>query len=428
MPTSTDLVTDLPADFEVFGQAVDTSLADLKGGTSGQILSKASATDMDFTWITNDVGDITAVTAGTGITGGGTSGAVTVSFDQANFGGGQFAAGKNALLNADMAINQRQFTSGTSTGAFVFDRWQQNNLDGTCTFSAQTFTTGAAPVAGYEAINYARAVTTGQTAANALAIFTQKLEDVRSFAGQTVTVSFWAQAGTGTPSIAIELDQQFGSGGSTRVATFVTKTAITTSWARYSATVTLPSISGKTIGTNSFLTLGMWVSAGTDFNARTSSLGIQSNTFNIWGVQLEAGSTATPFQTATGTKQGELAACQRYYWRSPFESTYAVIGTGSAYSTANARIFIPLLTQMRTQPSTLDYGGTTPFSLYDGTTVVGGFAGTTLTLENGFLSSSKGAVVTMATGGTSLTAFRPYFLVLNSAGNSSQYIGFGAEL
>jgi hypothetical protein len=54
MPTSTDLVTDLPADFEVFGQAVDTSLADLKGGTTGQVLSKASNTDMDFTWTAID--------------------------------------------------------------------------------------------------------------------------------------------------------------------------------------------------------------------------------------------------------------------------------------------------------------------------------------------------------------------------------------
>jgi hypothetical protein len=54
MPTSTDLVTDLPADFEVFGQAVDTSLADLKGGTTGQVLSKASNTNMDFTWVTSD--------------------------------------------------------------------------------------------------------------------------------------------------------------------------------------------------------------------------------------------------------------------------------------------------------------------------------------------------------------------------------------
>lgn len=79
MPTSTDLVTDLPADFNVFGQAVDTSMAQLKGGTTGQILSKTSATDMAFTWITNDVGDITAVTAGTGISGGGTTGAVTIT-------------------------------------------------------------------------------------------------------------------------------------------------------------------------------------------------------------------------------------------------------------------------------------------------------------------------------------------------------------
>jgi hypothetical protein len=54
MPTSTDLVTDLPADFEVFGQAVDTALADLKGGTTGQVLAKASGTNMDFTWIEQD--------------------------------------------------------------------------------------------------------------------------------------------------------------------------------------------------------------------------------------------------------------------------------------------------------------------------------------------------------------------------------------
>jgi hypothetical protein len=78
MPTNTDLVTDLPADFEVFGQAVATSMADLLGGTSGQILAKNSNTDMDFVWIANDQGDITGITATSPLTGGGTSGAITV--------------------------------------------------------------------------------------------------------------------------------------------------------------------------------------------------------------------------------------------------------------------------------------------------------------------------------------------------------------
>ena len=83
MPTAVDLVTDLPADFEVFGQAVATSLADLLGGTTGQILAKNSATDMDFVWIANDQGDITGITATTPLTGGGTSGAVTVGIQDA---------------------------------------------------------------------------------------------------------------------------------------------------------------------------------------------------------------------------------------------------------------------------------------------------------------------------------------------------------
>jgi hypothetical protein len=77
-PDDTDLVKDGAAAMRTLGNSIDTSFVDLKGGTSGQILAKASNTDLDYTWITNDIGDITGVTASSPLTGGGTSGAITV--------------------------------------------------------------------------------------------------------------------------------------------------------------------------------------------------------------------------------------------------------------------------------------------------------------------------------------------------------------
>lgn len=82
-PNDTDLVKDGASAIRSLGQAIDTTFAELKGGTSGQMLTKASNTDNDYAWVTPEIGDITSVVAGIGLTGGGTSGAVTVSIDTA---------------------------------------------------------------------------------------------------------------------------------------------------------------------------------------------------------------------------------------------------------------------------------------------------------------------------------------------------------
>jgi hypothetical protein len=241
------------------------------------------------------------------------------SVDASLWNSGYGQAGKNKIINGDFLINQRQFTSNTTNGAYGFDRFFQATSGGTHTCTPQTFTPGTAPVAGYEGKTFLQSVTASQTLSSGFAGISQKIESSRTFAGQTVVVSFWAKANTGTPKVGVSIQQAFGTGGSpsasTRTAASTTAT-LSTSWARYSMTVAVPSVSGVTFGTTNdgSCNIQFWQSLGSDYTTGfPSGIGLQNFTLSLWGVQVEYGTYATPFQTASGSIAGELALAQRYY-------------------------------------------------------------------------------------------------------------------
>jgi hypothetical protein len=314
------------------------------------------------------------------------------------------AAGVNKFINADYGVWQRgtSFNLTSSAWTFTADRFQSFCAfsAGTATASRQTFTPATAPVAGYEGTYYSR-ITCGSTTSTWG--FRQNIEDVRTLAGQTVTLSFWIKASAANATTSIEIAQVFGSGGSGTVTTTLTGPSITTSWQRFSVTFTMPSVSGKTIGTSSYVSI-------TPYSATSIASSLVVDT---WGWQLEAGSTATVFQTATGTIQGELAACQRYYYR----ATGGCSGQAIAGSTTAFEGIIPLKVPMRVNPTVLDTSGT---RLTDGITTANT---STLTLNAGNTSTESAYLTgTVASG---LAQYRTYFFNVSS---SSGYYGFSAEL
>ena len=264
-----------------------------------------------------------------------------------------YPAGRNKIINGDFSVNQRAFTSTVS--AHGFDRWAIATSGATATYSAQTFTLGTAPVAGYEGKNFARLAT---TVGNDLCRLEQKIESVRTFAGETVIVSFWAK-GTNPATagnLAITLNQFFGTGGSPSSQNLLTQQTyvLTANWTRYSFTFAVPSIAGKTLGTNNDDHLALWIGQGTSVSA-------DAWTLDLWGVQVEAastGSTASPFQTASGSIAGELALCQRYYYRISPAASGRNFGLGQAFLSTNAIGIIPYPVTMRISPTALEQSGT----------------------------------------------------------------------
>jgi hypothetical protein len=189
------------------------------------------------------------------------------------------------------------------------DRFQMILTNSTATHSRQAFAPGelTAPSFG-NPVFFLRSVVTSAGNAGSRAFFLQRVEDGRTLAGQQVTVSFYAKAATGTPKMAVELRQNVGLGGVNPTNIPFGAVTISTSWARYSLTGTLPSLSTSTLGPDSNLLVNIWVDSGSDNAVLASNIGNQSNTFDIWGVQLEAGPVATPFKPAGGSKSLDTVA------------------------------------------------------------------------------------------------------------------------
>ena len=334
------------------------------------------------------------------------------STDQQNSGGpvSPYVAGKNKIINGDFGIWQRgtSFTLTTATATYCADRFLATAYGtGTAaTLTQQTFTPGTAPVSGYEGSYFPR-ITNFSTGTIAYE-FRQRIEDVRTFAGQTATFSFWSKASVAQSGLTVRFTQNFGSGGSTAVSTDASSTlSITTGWVRNSFTVAIPSISGKTVGTSSYLEVLFFLGSG----------GTASSTIDTWGWQVEAGSVATPFTTATGTFSGELAACQRYYYQTSNAGT-VWLANGWASGTTNFDGYFQFPTTMRTAASVTATSGASYFYI-----AVGSTSFTTTTPTGFFNPSVQGFYLRFA--GSGLTTGQGG---ISQAQSSSAVIMASAEL
>ena len=306
----------------------------------------------------------------------------------ANLNGGPLAGLRNRIINGDFDLWQRGVGPFTLNNYGV-DRWIHARLGTTQSVSRQSFTLGQTAVPN-EPTYFCRTAVTSVTGASNYAILIQHIEDVRSFAGQQVTLSFWAKADA-TKSISVELSQSFGTGGSpsaTVDAIGVTKVSIGTSWQKITVTTTLPSISGKTLGTdgNHWLSAGIWFDAGSNYNSRTATLGHQSGTFDIAQVQLEPGPVATPFEHRSQSQ--ELALCQRYFRTVTF--------AGGGYSGVDVGYFsIEGMEDMITRP-TFTPSANYAFQWYNGT--AGSWTATTTGIVFSLPTLVGGERLLLATG------------------------------
>jgi hypothetical protein len=407
VPTSTDLVKDGATAIEALGDSIDASLLDLKGGTTGQVLSKNTNTDMDFTWVTTDdanaiqnsivdaKGDLIAATANDtpARLAVGNNGETLIA-DSSTSTGLRWqgsAIGKNAAINGACEIAQRGTAAVTLTAAsflYPVDRFFVGRSSGTTGATAQQFT--STTLDGFQyGVRVQR--TAANTATNDLYIG-QSFETANSIplANKAVVVSFYARAGANYSPTSSALNVRFYTGtgtdqsglGSafTGSATPISQTAtLTTSWQRFQYTATLSSTTTQM----QFLA----------FCTPTGTAGAADN-FDITGLQVELGATATPFARNSGNIQGELVACQRY-------CQVANNQFGQMYSTTSARIIWPVQVQMRVTPTVTYPTGT--FTNFIEQVGIGNLTPTAFSAT----STDNNFIYTNATGMTAGTTFNP---------------------
>jgi hypothetical protein len=321
----------------------------------------------------------------------------------------------NAVINGAFDIWQRA-TSFTVGAAFPYtaDRWQviRGGVVAGMTISRQLTSDST----NLPDIQYAARVQrdSGNTSTQFLQI-NQSFETVNSIplSGKAVTLSFYARAGANFSSASSVLQSLFTTGLSTDAnvvtagfgagqATVTTNHTLTTTWQRFQVTVNVANTT-------------------TQFAMRFQNTPVGTAGANDWfeitGVQLEAGSVATPFRRNANSLQGELAACQRYYWRNAPGTVYGTHASGSPVSSTQGYFLVNLPVTMRTIPTSIEYaniavqigGGTvTPV--------------TNLTADQAAQNTFRLLATVTAMTSTSLSGF----LINNN--NATGFIGFNAEL
>jgi hypothetical protein len=247
--------------------------------------------------------------------------------------GGALSGARNRIINGNFDFWQRGTSSTFSaSGPYLADRWAVGGGTST-TVSRQSFTPGQTDVPGEPTYFLRWDITNNSQNYEA----NQKIEDVRTFAGQQATLSFYARRTSGTVSFGARIVQDFGTGGSpsSLVVTSLGTPSLTTSWQKFTYTVSVPSISGKTLGTDGNSSL--W----TSLQIGNTGTGV----IELAQVQFEPGSVATPFERRSYGQ--ELALCQRYYQGGTmaFFVTYAVATVFDGF----IPFFFPVV--MRSAPS-----------------------------------------------------------------------------